>query len=242
MKEELKKDIKYYYDIVQGTDDWLRLKQGVLSASILKNVITPSKLKLSTAAPARLFYDDILSQRIDETIQHNYMSFNMMRGLEDEPYAVAQYEKEYHCEVRHCGFIVNTRLGFPLGYSPDALVGDDGLVEIKSREPKYQVKTILDHIAGRTKEIVPGEFMIQIQTGLYVSDRKWCDFISFCNGNQMVTIRVDPLPTFQEAIEKAAISFEQVLQENMQKYNDAVANDSRLTLTPRRKIDTEMMI
>lgn len=239
---ELKKGIKYYYDIVQGTDDWLRIKHGVLSASVFKNIITAKKLELSKAATARLFFDDILSQRIDKTIYPNFMSYDMMRGHEDEPYATAQYEKEYNTEIKHCGFITNETLGFPVGYSPDALVGDEGLLEIKSRVPKYQIKTILDHIAGRAEDIIPGDYMMQIQAGLWVSDREWLDFISFCNGNQMVTIRVNPIQKFQDAIWEAAIAFEKVLKENMQKYEDAAANDPRLTLTPRRKIDEEMRI
>lgn len=234
--------IIYYHDITQGSDQWLRIKHGVLSASVFKNVITPKKLQLSQAANMRIFYDEILSQRIDETIYPNYMSFDMMRGHEDEPYAVQQYAKEYNCETKYCGFIINNTLGFPIGFSPDALVGDDGLLEVKSRVPKYQIKTILDHIAGRTDEIIPSEYMMQIQAGLFVSGRKWCDFVSFCNGNQMVTIRVEPLPVFQEAIENAAIEFEQVLQDNMENYNAAVAHDPRLTLTPRRKIEVEMVV
>jgi len=237
-----KENIKYFYDITQGTDEWLRIKHGVLSASVFKNVITAKQLKLSTSSNATLFYDEILSQRIDETIQHNFMSYDMVRGHEDEPYAVQQYEKEYKCTAKYCGFVINNTLGFPLGWSPDALIGDDGALEIKSRSPKYQIKTILDHITGRTDEIIPAEYMMQIQAGLFVSGRKWIDFISFCNGNQMVTIRVEPDPKFQEAIEKAAIGFEEVLQENMEKYNDAVANDPRLTLTPRREIETDMII
>jgi len=235
-------EIKYYYDITQGTDEWLRLKHGILSASVFKNVITEKTLKLSAAANTRLFYDEILSQRIDETIYPNYMSFDMMRGHEDEPYAVQQYGKEYNRETKYCGFIINTALGFPIGYSPDALVGDDGLLEVKSRVPKYQIKTILDHITGRTDDIIPSEYMMQIQAGLFVSGREWCDFVSFCNGNQMVTIRVEPIEKFQEAIEGASIEFECALQENMKKYEEAVANDPRLTQTPRRKIETEMMI
>lgn len=235
-------DIKYYYDITQGTDEWLKIKHGVLSASVFKNVITAKKLELSTSSNARLFYDDILSQRIDETIQHNYMSYDMMRGHEDEPYAVQQYAKEYNRKTKYCGFIINNTLGFPFGYSPDALVGDDGLLEIKSRIPKYQIKTIMDHITRRTAEIIPSEYMMQLQAGLFVSGRKWIDFISFCNGNQMVTIRVELDPKFQDAIQEAAIAFEEILQENMKKYKDAVANDPRLTLTPRRIIETEMVI
>ena len=235
-------NIKYYYDITQGTDEWLRLKHGVLSASVFKNVITAKTLKLSAAEKTKVFYDEILSQRIDETIQHNYVSYDMMRGHEDEPYAVQQYAKEYNRETKYCGFVINNTLGFPLGYSPDALIGDDGLLEIKSRSPKYQIKTILDHIAGRADEIIPSEYMMQLQAGLFVSGRKWIDFISFCNGNQMVTIRVEPDPKFQDAIQEAAIKFEEVLSENMKKYKDAVANDPRLTLTPRRIIETEMVI
>lgn len=234
--------IKYYYDIVQGTDEWLRLKQGVLSASTLKNVITAKTLKISKAEKTQLFYDDILSQRIDETIQPNFMSYDMMRGHEDEPYAIQQYAKEYNREVKNCGFIINNRLGFPFGYSPDGLVGDEGLIEVKSRVPKHQIKTILDHITGRTDDIIPSEYMMQLQAGLFVSQRKWCDFVSFCNGNQMVTIRVEPYHKFQEAIQLAAIKFEGVLDDNMEKYEEAVKNDPRLTLTPRRKVETEMVI
>lgn len=234
--------IKYYYDIVQGSDDWLRLKHGVLSASTLKNVITPSKLKVSKAAATKVFYDDVLSQRIDETIQPNYMSYDMMRGHEDEPYAVQQYEKEYGRKVKYCGFIINNELGFPLGFSPDGLIGDEGFLEVKSKIPKLQVKTILDHICGRSDSPIPDENMMQIQTGFFVSGRKWCDFISFCNGNQMMTVPVKPIPEYQKAIKEAAIHFESVLQENMKKYEEAAANDPRLTLTPRRVVETEMVI
>lgn len=241
-EKPMTENIEYYYDVTQGSDEWLRLKHGLLSASVFKNVITPHYLKLSQAANTRLFYDEILSQRIDETIYPNYMSYDMMRGHEDEPYAVQQYAKEYDRETRYCGFIINNTLGFPLGYSPDALVGDDGLLEVKSKSPKYQIKTILDHITGRTNEIIPAEDMMQLQAGLFISGRKWIDFVSFCNGNQMVTIPVRPDPEIQEAIKKAAIGFEEVLQENMAKYKDAVANDRRLTLTPRRIIETEMVI
>ena len=235
-------DIKYYYDIVQGSDEWLRIKHGVLSASTLKNVITPSKLEVSKAAKTKDFYDDVLSQRIDETIQPHYMSYDMMRGHEDEPYAVQQYEKEYHHKVKYCGFVINTKLGFSFGYSPDGLVGDDGAVEVKSKIPKLQVKTILDHVCGRTDELIPAEHMMQVQAGLFVTERKWCDFISFCNGNQMMKIRVEPISEYQTAIEKAAVHFESVLQANMKKYLKAVKNDPRLTLTPRRVVETEMAI
>lgn len=235
-------EIKYYYDITQGTDEWLRLKHGVLSASTLKNVITAKTLKISVAANTKVFYDDILSQRIDETLQPNFVSYDMQRGLDDEVYAVQQYADEYKAEYKYCGFIINNLLGFPFGYSPDALIGDDGLLEIKSKLPKLQIKTILDHICGRTDDQIPSEHMMQVQAGLFVSQRKWCDFISFCNGNQMMKVRVEPIEKFQVAIKEAAIAFEATLSLNMRLYQKAVKKDPRLTLTPRRIIETEIII
>jgi hypothetical protein len=243
MNELIIKDgIEYHYNIVQGTDEWLRLKHGVLSASTLKNVITPAKLELSKAAATRLFYDEILSQRIDPTLPDNFMSYDMRRGHEDEPYAVQAYAERYKVEGQYCGFIINTKLGFPFGFSPDWLVGDDGFVEVKSKLPKYQIQTILNHICGRTEDVIPSENMMQCQAGLFVTERKWCDFISYCNGNMMMTSRVFPDPKYQAAIRAAAINFEQVLQENMRLYEDAVANDPRLTPTERRIIEQEITV
>ena len=234
--------IKYYLDVVQGTDPWLRIKHGVVSASTFKNIITPKRLELSTGAKTVIFYDEILSQRIDPTLQPHYMSYDMMRGYDDEPYAVEQYEREYGNTVKHCGFVTNSALGFPVGYSPDGLVGDDGLIEIKSKLPKLQTKVILDHIVGRLDELIPNEHMMQIQVGLWVTKRKWCDFISFCNGHPMVTIRVDPIAKYQDAIEVAAVEFEKIMQESMAKYKSAIATDSRLTITEMREIENEMVI
>ena len=238
----MNEEIKYYYDIVQGTDEWLALKHGVLSASTLKNVITAKTLKVSAAANNRVFYDEILSQRIDETLQDNYLSYDMQRGLEDETYAVQQYAKEYRQEYQYCGFIINSSLGFPFGFSPDALIDEDGFLEIKSKLPKLQIKTILDHICGRTEDPIPSEHMMQVQAGLFVTQRKWCDFISFCNGNQMMTVRVEPIEKFQVAIKEAAIAFEATLSLNMRLYKEAVANDPRLTLTERFERETGEMV
>lgn len=231
--------IKYHYDIYQGTDEWLKLRMGVLTASEFKKIITPANLKLSSSQDAKTHYDDILSQRIDPTLQYNYMSDDMLRGHEDEPYAIEAYKKAYLPEgqkVKPCGFITNTKCGGVLGYSPDGLIGDDGQLETKSKTPKLQTKTILDHIIRRSKDLIPSENMIQCQTGLFVSERKWVDFVSFCNGHPMICINVEPINEYQDAINEAAIHFEKILKENMEKYLEAVEKDPRLTKTVRREI------
>lgn len=230
--------VEYYLSLHQNTPEWLGLKHGVLSASTFKNIITPSKLELSKAKDTVLFYDEILGQRIDPFVESGFDDYNMRRGHEDEPYAADQYADEYGGDVKHCGFVINKALGFKLGFSPDRLVGKDGFIEIKSKNRNRQVKTILDHVCGRLPdEIIPNEHMMQVQAGLFVTERKWCDFISFCNGNQMATIRVEPIEKYQDAIKKAAIHFEEVLQGNMALYLKAVKNDPRLSLTERREME-----
>lgn len=230
--------IRYYYNLNQLTDEWLELKLGILSASILKNVITAKTLKVSASKTNRLFYDEVLSQRIGGEIdREGFTSFAMQRGLDDEPFAIKQYEENYGQKVKPCGFVINRKLGFPFGWSPDGLVGEDGSIEIKSRDPKYQIQTILDHMAGRSEDVIPSEFMMQIQTGLFVSARSWCDFISFCNGFQMVRIRVEPIAEFQEAIAAAAEGFEDILEANMKLYDEAIKSPNA-TPTERREIIT----
>jgi len=81
----------------------------------------------------------------------------------------------------------------------DGLVGKDGLIEIKSRIQKHQIKTIID-------DEVPLEYMLQIQTGLIVSERKWCDFISYSNGMPMFVKRVYPIVEMQNKILETMLS------------------------------------
>lgn len=229
--------IEYYWNLNQLTDEWMELKLGMLSASQLKNVITAKTLKVSANEKSRLFYDEILSQRIDGQINRDgFFGWDMQRGLDDEKPATEQYEKEYGGKITHCGLVINRKHGFPFGWSPDFLIDHDGSAEIKSKVPKYQIQTILDHICGRSPDPVPNEFMMQFQGSFYCSERKYVKFISFCNGNPMVTIDVEPIPKFQDKIHEAVQGFEKILKENHEKYLEAVANDNRLTLTPRREI------
>ena len=129
---------------------------------------------------------ELLAQRLTKHVEPRYISDDMLRGQEDEIEAVALYAKTYE-PVERVGFVTNDRWGFTIGYSPDALVGADGLVECKSRGQKYQIQTIVDYVSA---DKIDPDFAIQVQTGLMVSERKWCDLISFCGGLPMATVRV----------------------------------------------------
>src|SRR3546814_13754919 len=111
----------------------------------------------------------------------------MLRGMDDEIIARDEYTK-HHAPVEQTGFITNDKWGFTIGYSPDGLVGDDGLIECKSRRQKYQVQTIIANVA--TDTAVPAS-LIQVQTGMLVAERKWFALISYCGGLPMAVIRSD---------------------------------------------------
>lgn len=222
----------YHADLEQGTEQWLQARCGLLTASEMKLIITPT-LKIASNEKERAHLYELMAQRISGYVEPAYISDDMLRGQDDEVAARDIYA-EHIAAVDHVGFITNSKWGFTLGYSPDALVGDDGLIEIKSRKQKYQVETI-------TTNVMPDDFMIQVQTGLLVSERKWCDFISYCGGLPMVTIRIYPDEKVQAAIVEAAAAFEARMVEKMIAYGAALVFNRRLIATERR-IEQEMFL
>jgi len=220
-----------YEGLLQGSDEWLQARCGILTASEMKLIITPTlKVARNDKASAHLY--ELLAQRITGFVEPRYISDDMLRGQQDEIEARMLYAKHY-APVDEVGFITDDRWGFTLGYSPDGLVGDDGLIEVKSRRQKFQAETI---IGG----VVPDDYRIQIQTGLLVSGRKWCDFISYCGGMPMVTIRMEADPDMQAAIIHAATVFEEALAAQLADYHTSL-NGSRLIPTERR-IEQEMFV
>lgn len=217
--------ITYHHDIIQGSDEWLECRRGILTASEMKLIITPT-LKIASNDKERSHLYELLAQRISGYVEPHYISDDMLRGREDELFARIAYHEKI-AKVDEIGFITNDQWGFTIGYSPDGLVGDDGLIECKSRRQKFQVETIID---GE----MPSDYMIQVQTGLLVSGRKWCDFISYSAGLPMITIRVFPDIQIQAAIQAAAEAFESQLQAKHAEYLAAVASNSRLIPTERR--------
>lgn len=220
--------ITYHADVVQGSDEWLAMRCGILTASEMKKIITPTG-KVANNGETRAHAYELAFQRLTSFVEPQYVSDAMLRGQEDEIYARAAYADHY-APVEEVGFITNGALGFTLGYSPDGLVGADGLIECKSRCGKYQVQTIA------TNE-VPDEYVLQLQTGLLVTGRKWIDFISYCGGLPMFVKRVEPDPELQEKIIKAAIAFEERVNEVVQEYRATLATMPKLIPTERREIE-----
>lgn len=212
--------IKYHDDVEQGSDEWRAMRCGLLTASEVKLILTPT-LKQANNDKSRSHVWEIAAQRITRYVEPSYVGDNMIRGWEDEIKAATLYEQKY-APVETCGFITNDAFGFTMGYSPDGLVGDDGLIECKSRIQKYQIETIV----GMSEAQIPEEFKLQVQAGLIISGRKWCDFLSYSAGLPMVRIRCELDPTYESAILEAAHAFEAQVQDVIDKFRRTMATHS----------------
>lgn len=216
--------IIYHPEVDQGSDDWHALRCGLLTASTMARIITPS-LKVANNDKSRAYEWELLAQRITRYVEPQFVTDAMLRGQVDEITARQKYSAEY-AKVTETGFVTNDAWGFTIGYSPDGLVGDDGLIEVKSRYQRFQVETIINGA-------MPDDYMMQVQTGLLVTGRKWCDFISYSGGLPMVTIRIEPDAEVQGAILQAAAAFEARLSERLEAYAAALASGARLIETER---------
>lgn len=223
--------ITIHENVTQGSDEWLAMRCGLLTASEMKLILTPT-LKVANNDKTRAHLYELLAQRVTKYVEPMYVSEDMLRGQEDEFYARQAYA-ERHAPVEQCGFITNDRWGFTIGYSPDGLVGTDGLIECKSRRQKYQVQTIIEH---QTAGTIPDDYLMQCQTGLLVSEREWIDFISYSGGLPMAVVRVWPDDAIQGAIIEAAADFEAKLSDKLEIYRTA-----SIGLIPtERRVEQEM--
>lgn len=181
-------------------------------------------LEVSTGDMARTLTNTLVAERITGHVEPIQESKAMLRGTLDEPYARAHYAEHYE-PVTEIGFAVRTINGHKLGYSPDGLVGDDGLIEIKSRDQRIQLQAFLD-------DAVPIANMAQMQTGMFVMDRKWCDYVSWSGGMPAFVKRVHPDERWFAAITDALYAFETAAEDIISRYLTAAAN-----LPPTERIE-----
>jgi predicted phage-related endonuclease len=222
--------IVYHPDLIQGSEEWHQMRCGLLTASEIKLILTPT-LKIAANVKERAHLWELAAQRISQYVEPTYIGDDMLRGQHDEIVARELYHQNI-APVVECGFITNDKWGFTLGCSPDGLVGDDGLIEVKSRRQKFQIQTIVEHYESGA---IPEDYVLQVQAELLVTGRKWCDLISFSGGLPMATMRVFPDPKIHDAIIDAASKFEARISETVADYFAAVASDPTMIPTERRE-------
>ena len=185
-----------FHPCEQGTDEWHGRRLGIPTASEVKRILTPKQLKLS--AQARGYMDKLLDEfymgepsELTYDLSDNYW---IARGKELEPQARAAYEVMTGEETWQTGIIIRSGEWGACGASPDALVGDDGLCEYKC--PSGGI-----HLGYLGRGIVPADYYLQMQVQLWVSQRKWNDFLSFHPNYPAFQIRTFPYPAIQEALD-----------------------------------------
>ncbi|WP_417329205.1 lambda exonuclease family protein [Halomonas cupida] len=156
----------------QGGDQWHAARCGIVTMSELHTLLVNGKGPGGFGAGAFSYMNQLIGERITgepaDVFQGNR---HTERGHELEPIARDLYCERSGAEVEEVGIILN----HGAGYSPDSLVGRDGLTEIKTKMPKYQVEVL---ISGE----IPKEHIAQCQGGLWISEREWIDFISYWPG------------------------------------------------------------
>jgi hypothetical protein len=151
------------HECEQGSDAWKLLRVGKITASNFSDV-------LNRKTGRGTYMRRLVAERLTGQPVETYKNGVMLNGTETEPLAREYYEQLYGVQCRQVGFI---ELDEWVGVSPDALIDVDGGLEIKCPLSSTHVGYILD---GR----VPSEYIPQIQGSLWVTGRKWWDFMSFC--------------------------------------------------------------
>jgi hypothetical protein len=173
-------------DVVQGSPEWFACRCGIPSASNFDKIITIDG-KPSTQRKKYLY--QLAGERLLGKAEETYQNAAMQRGIELEPEARELYNLVFNVDAVQTGFWIKD--GY--GCSPDGLVGDDGLIELKC-------PTLPVHIGYLLDNKLPSEYVQQVQGQLLVTDREWCDFVSYYPGLDPLIIKVKPDLKFQAAL------------------------------------------
>jgi len=155
--------------IVQGTPEWFAARLGKVTASRVSDVI--AKTKTGWGASRANYMAQIIAERLTQATADSYSNAAMQWGTDNEPLARAAYEFFTGADVAEVGFVDHPTIAMA-GASPDGLIGEDGLIEIKCPNTATHIDTLLE---GK----VPEKYRTQMLWQMACTGRKWCDFASF---------------------------------------------------------------
>jgi putative phage-type endonuclease len=152
----------------QGTEEWFAARLGRVTASRVQDIV--ARTKTGYAASRDNYLAQLVCERLTGKGAESFTNAAMAHGTETEPLARAAYEMKNSVLVDEVGFVQHPTL--MAGASPDGLVGQDGLIEIKCPQTNTHIETLL---SGK----IPSKYKAQMTWQMICTDRKWCDFISF---------------------------------------------------------------
>ena len=184
--------------IEQGSQEWLALRAGKVTASKVSDVMSAI-----TTAGYRNYLADLVVERLTGNKTESFTNAAMQWGVDQEPLARAEYEVKTGNFVDQVAFVDHPTI-VNFGCSPDGLVGNDGLIEIKCPN----TATHIDYVM---QDKVPTKYIPQIQCQLSVTGRKWCDFVSFDprlpDGLQILIVRLERDDEYIEKLEARVVKF-----------------------------------
>lgn len=153
----------------QGTLEWFNERLGKVTASRVADVI--AKTKTGWGSSRANYAAQLIAERLTGKVTDSYRNAAMDWGIMNEPDARVAYEFLTDATVEQVGFVPHPTIAMS-GASPDGLIGNDGLVEIKCPNTATHIETLLG-------QSVPGKYITQMQWQMACTGRKWCDFVSF---------------------------------------------------------------
>ena len=187
------------FDMPQGSEEWFAIRRGIVTASEFGTLLMSGRGG-GDSKTRRTYMLKLMGERLTGDPMYHYSNDHMERGHDQEPDARNLYAFQTDLEPVPVGFIKNG----PVGCSPDSLVGDKGMLEIKTKLAHLHLEVLLG-------ETVPNEHMAQIQGQLWVAEREWCDFVSYCPKLPIFVKRVERDEAFIDRIKKAVDLFEREL-------------------------------
>ena len=185
----------------QKSSEWFAARLGKATGSRIAEIV--AKTKSGDSASRGNYMAQLVIERLTNKQEESYSNDFMDWGNLQEPFARAAYEAATNVLVDEVGMITHPRIEMS-GASPDGLVGDDGLVEIKCPKTATHIETLLS-------KTVPGKYNIQMQWQMACTDRSWCDFVSFDprmpDGLQMFLKRVPRDDALIKTLENEVIKF-----------------------------------
>ena len=184
----------------QRSEEWFKARLGKVTASNLSNVMATTKT--SESAYRKNYRHQLITERLTGKQVEIPINQAMQHGIDTEGEARDFYVFKY-ADVEEIGFVDHPTIHMS-GASPDGLVGKDGLIEIKCRQPHNHTETLISHQ-------IPDKYKLQMYWQMACTGRKWCDYVSYCpsfpENLKMVVIRLERDEEQIKLLEESVIKF-----------------------------------
>lgn len=208
----------------QGSLEWRQHRMGKVTMSAVSCLLVDGRQEYGFGAGAISYCNEVVGEIITGELAGSFGgNRHTERGHEQEPEARKLYFLDTGNDV--LGYELNDDfmyveskenpppsiiLNHGAGYSPDGMIGNDGLIEIKTKLPKFMVSVICD-------DVVPSEHVAQCQGGLWVSEREWIDFIAYCEGMPLFVKRMYRDEVMIRKIAERVATFNRLVQERVER-------------------------